>query len=198
MKKPGKRLYAYLVGLLCLGQIVVMLISWIVTAAMPEVFMRSLLSAEGIRWFFGRFQDNMSSSLLVWLVVGSITWGAVRESRILHCSLQIYRQRIALWMVLAELIVFVLVMLMLTLAPHAILLNVMGGLWPSSFSASILPYCCFALTVMSLSFGRMSRQQPNLEATADALTRGIKEAAPLFLLYILAMQLYASIDYLFF
>lgn len=192
-----RSLLAYVVLALCLCQTLLVLVSWIVTAAMPEVFTRSLLSAEGIRWFFGRFQENMSSPLLVWLVVGSIAWGAVRQSGLLSFSTARYRQRIAMWLVVTELLLALGVILLLTVPPHAILLNVMGGLWPSSFSESIVPYVCLTLTAIGITYGRISRQLPTPAAAIEALTAGIKSFAPLFLLYILAMQLYQTIVYLF-
>ena len=50
---------AWVALLLGVGQVVLILTSWLLTAAMPENFPRSLLSAEGIRWFFGRFVGNV-------------------------------------------------------------------------------------------------------------------------------------------
>lgn len=62
---------AWVALLLGVGQVVLILTSWLLTAAMPESFPRSLLSAEGIRWFFGRFVGNVESPLLVWLLLFS-------------------------------------------------------------------------------------------------------------------------------
>ena len=50
---------AWVALLLGVGQVVLILTSWLLTAAMPENFPRSLLSDEGIRWFFGRFVGNV-------------------------------------------------------------------------------------------------------------------------------------------
>lgn len=147
---------AWVALLLGVGQVVLILTSWLLTAAMPESFPRSLLSAEGIRWFFGRFVGNVESPLLVWLLLFSFMLGALQHSGILHYRSSEYRQRIAMRLALFEGIFFLLLILALVLVPHAILLNVMGGLLPSSFSASIVPYCCFSLMVMSVSFGVMS------------------------------------------
>ena len=191
------KICAYAMLLLALAQIVLVLLSWLITAAMPEAFPRSMLSPEGIRWFFGSFTENMASPWLVGLLLICIAWGTLQTSGLLHFDHTIYRHRNALRLVLIELVLFVAVILLLTVVPHAILLNVMGGIEASSFSRSILPYICFAVIVMSLSFGAVSNRLQGIEAMGESLSEGIRMAAPYFVIYILANQLYSSIEYLF-
>ena len=183
-------------GLACL-QILLGLVSWILTAAMPEQFTRSLLSPEGIRWFFGNFVENLNSPVLVWLLLCALAYGALRNGGLLSYNRSEYRQRNALRLVLLELVVLTLLMLALTIVPHAILLNVMGGLVNSSFSRCILPYICFSVIVMSVSFGMMSNKLKSVEDIFHAICSGIADAAPLFLFYVLAVQLYCSVIYFF-
>ena len=190
------KIFAWIGLLLCLSQVVLVLVSWVLTAAMPDDYARSLLSPEGIRWFFGRFVSNLSSPVLVWLLLGSIAFGAVHKSGVLHYDRSEYRQRVAMRLALFELTLFVLVMLLLILVPHAILLNVMGGLFPSSFSNSIIPYVCFAILVMSISYGLMSFRLKTKEDVFEAMAAGVGYLAPLFVVYVLASQLYHSILYL--
>lgn len=78
------RICGYAMFLLILAQIVLVLASWLITAAMPDVFPRSLLSPEGIRWFFGTFTANLQSHWLVWLLLISIAWGTLRASGLLN------------------------------------------------------------------------------------------------------------------
>lgn len=191
------KICAYAMLLLALAQIVLVLLSWLITAAMPEAFPRSMLSPEGIRWFFGSFTENMESPWLVGLLLICIAWGTLQTSGLLHFDCTIYRHRNALRLVLIELVLFVAVILLLTVVPHAILLNVMGGIEASSFSRSILPFICFAVIVMSLSFGAVSNRLQGIEAMGESLSEGIRMAAPYFVVYILANQLYSSIEYLF-
>lgn len=191
------KICAYAMFLLALAQIVLVLLSWLITAAMPEAFPRSMLSPEGIRWFFGSFSENMESPWLVGLLLFCIAWGTLQTSGLLHFDRTIYRHRNALRLVLIELVLFVAVILLLTVVPHAILLNVMGGIEASSFSRSILPYICFAVIVMSLSFGAVSNRLQGIEAMGESLSEGIRMAAPYIVIYILANQLYSSIEYLF-
>lgn len=192
----GLKFFARVGLFLGIAQILLILVSWLLTAAMPDVFMRSLLSAEGIRWFLGQFQSNVASPLLVWIVLCSVARGAYHRSGIYRYNHQEYRQRFALGVALFELSIFVLVMLGLTLLPHAILLNVMGGLFPSSFTQCIIPYCAFACTVVCCTFGVLSGKMKGVEGVFESLTSGIVWGAPFFVLYILAAQLYHSIVYL--
>ena len=191
------KLMAWVALLLGVGQVVLILTSWLLTAAMPESFPRSLLSAEGIRWFFGRFVGNVESPLLVWLLLFSFMLGALQYSGILHYRSSEYRQRIAMRLALFEGIFFLLLILARVLVPHAILLNVMGGLLPSSFSASIVPYCCFSLMVMSVSFGVMSDRMKGVASVYEALVSGVGKMGGLLLIYVIVAQLYHSIIFLF-
>ena len=188
---------AWLAFLLAVGQVLLILASWLLTAAMPDSFSRSLLSAGGIRWFFGRFVDNIESPLLVWLLLLSFVYGVVDHSGILHYKASEYRQRIAMRLALFEGIFFILLMLALVMAPHAILLNVMGGLFPSSFSASLVPYCCFSLMVMSVSYGVMSDRMKNVVSVYEAIVSGTGKSGGLLLIYVIGAQLYHSIIFLF-
>lgn len=193
----SNHLLAWLAFLLAVGQVLLILASWLLTAAMPDSFSRSLLSAGGIRWFFGRFVDNIESPLLVWLLLLSFVYGVVDHSGILHYKASEYRQRIAMRLALFEGIFFILLMLALVMAPHAILLNVMGGLFPSSFSASLVPYCCLSLMVMSVSYGVMSDRMKNVVSVYEAIVFGTGKSGGLLLIYVIGAQLYHSIIFLF-
>lgn len=190
-----KKVLAYLALSLGIAEVVVILVSWLLTAAMPESFTHSLTSPEGIRWFMGHFVDYLTSAWLVWLVLISITIGVVKQSRVLHFDHTQYRQRTALRLMLIELCIFVGVMLALTLLPHAILLNAVGALFPGPFSQSIIPYICFSVMVMSMSYGIMSESIKGISQVYDAMNQGIRLLSPCFLFYILVMQLYTSILY---
>ncbi len=187
---------AHLALALVVAQVLLSLVSWVLTAAVPERFVHSLLSDEGIRWFMGRFTSNMLSPLLVWLVLIVFACGSVERSGVLHYCSSEYRQRIAMRFALFIGVIFFLTMLVLTLAPHAILLNVMGRLFPSSFSESIVPYCCLAVVVMSIAFGLMTGRLHNVTAVYEAVVYGMRNLGGLLLLYILGMQLYCSVQFL--
>ena len=176
-----KKVLAYLALLLGIAEVVVILVSWLLTAAMPESFTHSLTSPEGIRWFTGHFVDHLTSVWLVWLVLISITIGVVSQSRVLHFDHTQYRQRTALRLML--------------ILPHAILLNAVGTLFPGPFTHSLIPYICFSVMVMSMSYGIMSESIKGISQVYDAMNQGIRLLSPCFLFYILVMQLYTSILY---
>ena len=190
-----KKVLAYLALTLGIAEVGVVLVSWLLTAAMPESFNHSLTSPEGIRWFTGHFVDHLTSAWLVWLVLISISIGVVRQSRVLHFDHTQYRQRTALRLMLFELVFFMGILLSLTLMPHAILLNAVGTLFPGSFTQSLIPYICFSVVVMSMSYGIMSESIKGICQVYDAMNQGIRLLSPCFLFYILVMQLYTSVLY---
>lgn len=65
-------------------QVLLVLASWLVSAVMPDTSMRSLLSPEGIRWFFGHFTENMAQPLLVWIVLLYVAFNAYRRAGLQH------------------------------------------------------------------------------------------------------------------
>ena len=153
----------YVVIVLFLAQIAVILLSWLITAANPDWALHSLLSSEGIRWFFGSFVNNQLTPWLIYFIVMSIAGGAFLRTKFLKALRQrfsrtpqqrsslAYRERMGLRIALAEFIVFIVVMVLLTLVPHAILLSVTGQLYPSSFSESLIPALSYILLIMTIS-----------------------------------------------
>ena len=71
------KVFAIVTFSLGIVQILLILVSWFITATMPMSPVRSLLSSEGIRWFFGQFTYNLASPLLVWLILAGMKLGAL-------------------------------------------------------------------------------------------------------------------------
>jgi len=188
-------------------QVFLVLLSWLLSAAMPEMSVHSLLSSEGIRWFMAHFTEHIANHVLVWMLLLSISYGAVKGSGLLQIltsylttnpsqrSSLNYRQKFALRLVILELILFIILMILLTVVPHAVLLSVTGSLFPGSFSQSLIPVLAFALTVIGISYGSMSGMQKSSAEVLDTLSKGIADTAPLYIIYILGAQLYYSIIY---
>ncbi|MDY6247990.1 MAG: ABC transporter permease, partial [Prevotella sp.] len=78
-----RRIVNYLVLALIVAQIALVLVSWLVTAAWPELPMHSLLSSGGIRWLFASLTQNLLTPVLVWLMFGCMAYGVLRESSLL-------------------------------------------------------------------------------------------------------------------
>ncbi len=199
-------LYGYISLLLIFLQVVLVVVSWLVSAAMPYLPVRSLLSSGGIRWFFGHFVDNLMTPFLVWgillaIAYGSFVKGGLRDR--LFYPERMYdrhhssRSKTALYIVCAELFFFVMVILLLTVVPHAVLLSVTGSLFPSYFSDSLIPILAFIVTVCSITYGTVAGILRSLKDVYSVLTTGIHIFAPLFPIYVLVAQLYASFIYVF-
>ena len=190
--------------IMCLTLLV--LSSWIISSAFPGTSVHSLLSSEGVRLFFGRFVGHAASWPLVWLLLLTIAWGVFRSSglgEILgNCSRNdrrlLSRQRFALTLSVVELVLILVVMILLTLVPHAILLGSTGTLFPSPFSRSFVAVLSFTVIVCSLTYGLASRQLTSLSDVMSALVSGFSSVIPLFVLYLLAVQLYYGILFVFF
>ena len=199
-EKRGARIVARLAVALILAQVLLVIVSWMINATMPQTMVRSLLSSEGIRWFFGQFSHVLSTPLLVWLLLGSIAYGLLRASHFLpltsHPSpLTSYSRKLALIAVGVELVVFIIAIVLLAFMPHAILLSSSGALYPSSFSASLVPFIACAVSVMSITYGAIVGTLPTLDSVFRSACKGIESAAPLFLLYVFVVQFFASLLY---
>lgn len=182
-------------------QLIAVLGSWIFKAVNPELPLRSLLSAEGIRWMVGSIGDNLAGRGLVWLLLGSMAFGSVKFCGILDVprkwKAMSFWDRFGVMVALAELLVIVVLTLLLTVLPHAVLLGVTGNLYPSSFSKSLFFIVCLSVCLISVSFGVVSSRLRSLEEVCDCLVAGIAYTLPLWLIYVLAIELYASLQFIF-
>lgn len=190
--------------MLVVAQLLLIMASWIITAAMPELNLRSILSPEGIRWFFGHFAGNILSSLLVSLILLLIGYGSVKKSGLWNSlSLLVrkgklrYVDRVGLWVVAGEVLIAVVMVILLTCVPHAILLSVTGHLFPSSFSQSLVSIIAVVLLVCGLTFGVVSGRLSSIGMVYEATTYGLVHYAWLFPIYIFAVELYYSVLFVF-
>jgi aminobenzoyl-glutamate transport protein len=106
-----------------------------------------------------------------------------------------FRQRFGLRVVAIELVIFVIVILLLTAVPQAILLSASGSLFPSSFSSSCIPILAFIIVFLSVSYGLASGTLHTVTDVYYSLTTGLKAHADILLIYILAMQLVFSLAF---
>lgn len=188
-----RRLASHIAIALLVLQVALILVSWLVEAALPDSAVHSLLSSEGIRWLFATFTDNILTPLLVWLLLGSMAYGALRSSGLLSLRSPFsYRQRFALRLVAIELVVAIVVILLLTAVPHAVLLSVTGELFPSSFSDSIVIVVCIVLMAVAVSYGLSAGTLSTVTDAVEALVAGIGSVGVWWLIYILGAELYAS------
>ncbi len=176
------------------AQLLLMLGSWIYSAALPMSGVRSLLSGEGLRWLMGHYADVLATPWLVWLLLWAMAWGVLRRSGLLSWR-QGFREQQARWLTLLLLVVLVVAVVLLTLTPQAVLLSVTGRLWPSPFSQSLVPFSAFAVLLLGVCYGMLAGPLSSLRQVYGAILDGLRAAAPLLLFYVLVVQLLASLRF---
>lgn len=199
-------------GTIALGLIVLQLLivfsSWLITAAFPEVNINSLLSGRGLRWFAGQFTNNLKSNMLVWLMLLSIDWGVYKTSGLhnilckllrRHCNFSElrYRERVGIRLVLFGFLCFIALSIVFTMLPEAPLLSVTGSLFPSSFSSGLVPALSLIVVVSSLSYGIACGKLKTLSEIYNSISSGLMFCSKLFPMYILLVQLFYIIVYVF-
>ena len=195
--------YHQRLGSLCLVVVIVetllVILSWLLSALRVEG-VRSLLSSEGIRWFFSSFNDLVASPVLVGLLL-LCALGCLQKSGVTFVfgrrKAINFRDRLALYVAIAFLLIYVVIILLLTLMPHAILLSATGHLFPSAFSRSLVPIIAFGICIFSVSFGLMAGVMRNISDILQALSFGIAKGAPLIILYLFAVQLVGCLCFVF-
>lgn len=194
-----RKIVAYTALALISGELVLILISWFLTATMTDG-VHSLLSAEGIRFFFGSFTQMLLHPLLVWMLLLAMASGCLQRSGLLQAFSRdgLRRRRTALRLSAVLLLVMLAVALVLTCMPHAVLLSATGNLWPSPFSRALVPMVAFAVVVLASVYGLMTRRFLSFTDVCQTMSHGLAQWAPFFLLYVLAAQLVASVGYVFF
>ena len=191
-------------GIIALSLIVLQLLivfsSWLITAAFPYVNINSLLSGSGLRWFAGQFTNNLKSNMLVWLLLLSIDWGVYKTSGLHDIVYKLifrhnkfselhYRERVG--------IRFIALSIVFTILPEAPLLSVTGSLFPSSFSSGLIPALSFIIVVSSLSYGMACGKLKTLSEIYNSLSSGLIFCSKLFPMYILVVQLFYMVVYVF-
>ena len=187
-----------------LAHCALVLVSWIITAAMPDLPLRSLLSAGGVRWFMGNFATNLASPILVYLILCAIAWGSIASSGLLDAMRSAMglkasplnsQQRFAIRGSFLLLIIEVVAIILLAFTPHAILLGVTGDLFPSSFSESLVPILAFIVASVSGTYSVLSRRVHSVYDLGQSLCSAGTWLLPLLLLYVMAATFYHSLVY---
>ena len=203
MKSKLKSLFklsiAFITCSLLLLQIMVVILSWMIKTIYPEFNGRSLLSGEGVRWFFGNFTNNVASNILVWIILLGLSWGAIRASNILQVFKRShtlsYRERLGFRVVLIEIMIWFIVIALLSFIPHAAMLSITGQLFPSSFSKSIIPLIAFIALFSSITYGLIIGRLRKGNLIIEALSNGIKQITPYLIIYIIFIQLFYSVKF---
>ena len=172
--------------------------SWLLSAMMVEG-VRSLLTGEGLRWLFGNMAYGLLSPLLVWLLMAAMTWGCLKECCIFVSNANASNRRKSVAFRVAALftLVYVAVIALLTLLPHAVLLSPTGTLWHSPFSRALMPLVFLGMMLFGVVYGLVARTFTSLHDIIEAMLNGLRFAAPLLFAYMLLMPLALALRYVF-
>jgi len=192
-----RHLFANVILLLIVAELLLVFASWLWAATTTTEGVRSLISEEGVRWLFGNFTDILSSPWLVHLLLLSMAGGNLWRSGLLRMSSKSYRGRLAIRLTIITFLLFVVVLLLLIAVPHAILLSATGAVFPSPFSRAIVPLFSLGVVLVSTVHGWASGRYVSFADIVGSWSYGISQAAPLFVLYVLLMQLYKSLLFVF-
>ena len=192
-----RHLFANVILLLIVAELLLVFASWLWAATTTTEGMRSLISEEGVRWLFGNFTDILSGPWLVHLLLLSMAGGNLWRSGLLRMSSKSYRGRLAIRLTIITFLLFVVVLLLLIAVPHAILLSATGAVFPSPFSRAIVPLFSLGVVLVSTVHGWASGRYVSFADIVGSWSYGISQAAPLFVLYVLLMQLYKSLLFVF-
>ena len=194
-----KRTCAIFAFILIVLQTILIFGSWIVSAAIPDSQIRPLIGAGGLRWFFSSFTEDMASPILVYIILITLTVNVFINSGM--CELFSLKRKMnmqkkfALNVVLVELCTFIVLIVLLTAIPHAVLLSVTGELYPSSFSKGLIPMLCFIVTILSTSYGLVSGSLRGVYDIWNCITTGINFLPAVCFVYILLFQFVSSLSY---
>lgn len=193
-----RRVVPYMALVLVLAELVLILVSWLLSAALPNSGVRSMLSGEGIRWFMGHFGTILATPILSWLILAAIAIGCLKCCGLFPHPMRFnYRERRAFLIGGGVLLVCVVSLLLLTVVPHAVLVSATGGYFPSPFSYSLIPFLSFSICAFSIVYGLIAGTFQTLRDVYDSLLYGIRWAAPCVLFYILFIQFYESLRFVF-
>lgn len=203
--KNEERWSRFVTGLiiaLVLLETALVLVSWFVAAAVPTLSVRSLISGEGVRWFVGGFAALLASPVLSWIVLFAIAFGALKHSGLPEIRRKrehdTDRMRLALGVVVAETLFFLVVIALATLPRNAILLNAAGHLFPGALSAGAVAVLSFFVCTVAASYALIMGRLRTSRDLVRMLTCGLAEWAPLIVVYVLAAQLFFSLRFVFF
>lgn len=190
-----KRSLPYIALTLAVGELLLVMGSWILSAALPMSGIRSMLSGEGIRFFLGHFADLLATPLLVWLLLLAMAYGVVLRSGVISGA-RSFRSSRARLIALLFAAAYLAVVLLMALVPHAVLLSASGTLWPSPFSASLVPLTAFGLAMVAAVYGIVAGTITSLADIYESFVDGLRRAAALLPICLLLVLICESLRFI--
>ena len=172
-------------------QLLLVPLSWVLSALYPQLQLHSLLSGEGLRWALRNLLASHIVPLLPVLVSLSATIGLVRGSKLADS-----RPVGGGWKGLGILLLMLL-LLAWGIFEGGFLLTPSGHIRLGTFIGGAVVILSAVLSVCALVAGYLTGAYTSTLQAVQAAVGSVAKAAPLFLLYLLAAQLYAMIQFVF-
>ena len=200
--QPPARMEAWwrLSAVLALLQLLLAPASWAAATLAPSAGFRALLSGEGVRWLAGGLAGSLSSPPLLWLLLCSMAYGALAGSGLCGALRSKARpcarsRRCALAWAAGVLAAMCAAGAALALAPGAVLAGVSGSLLPGPLAAGAVPAAALCVATVSAVYGLAAGAYRDWCGVFRSLCAGVAAAAPLFVVYVLAAQLFYSVAF---
>ena len=193
MRNKGAEVATYISVASIAASALLIMASWIIAAVDADTPIRSLLSGEGIRWLLGSFVKNISSPILVWLLLGGMAkgmWvdsGLSRELRWGSNTHSDYN-RMAFNIVVILTILMLTVLMLMPFLPHAILLSAVGTVWGSSLAAFFVPYVALIVAIDSIVYASMTGKFRSVDVVFKSACSGIASIAHYIIMYMCVIE----------
>ena len=191
-----KRLFGRFLLVLLLSELLLVLLSWLLSATQTDG-VRTLLSSEGIRWFIGQFTQMLLKPQLIWLLLIAMAGGCVWHSCLFRPSQASFHRKFALRLSAVIFALQILVVVLLVSTPQAVLLSATGSLWPSPFSRALVPLAALITINTSVCYGLLSRTFTSVTDIYESIRYGLSQSLPFLVLYFFLVIIYESRCYIF-
>lgn len=173
-------------------QTLTILLSWIVSVVWPSSGVVSLLGNSGLQWLLSSFADNVSSPILVWLLLGGIAYGMFRyngfPARLKENNFDNPKVKFARRIFFLEIFLGIFVCVVLAFYPHSFVLGVSGHLFPGPFLKTVACMMTLVFIVANFSFMLLDENGNNPQNAEKALVFGLQRIAPLIVIYLLLKE----------
>lgn len=206
MMNNGKWPFASIFTVLTFILIVLLIgLSWLLSVIGEPV--RNLLSTEGIRWVFSNASVNFLIEEFSYCLQGVLMLGALKASGLNRAlgalvrwpggTVITYRQRRALIFSGIVALIYICVVLLLILLPHAILLSATGRIYPSPFTEGLVSAMTIGIMLVALIYGTMSNTLRTFFDVTHIMYAGLEYYGIWIIAAIMLAEFYAALQYVF-
>lgn len=177
--------------------VLIVIVSWLGSYYGFDI--RNILSAEGLRWFVENMIPNMALSPLSEIVFLLMAISVVAESGLLKVfkGKMSPKQRRALQLTCALLLVYCLSLIALAFFSSSILLSALGTITGSPLSRGAFGLVVISLLLIGNFYGFVSGRLVTVNDFVQAHCELMRRISPFFVTVVIASQLVAVADYAF-